>query len=156
MDAWADPRRGEATRAAARLARQATRSSPAREGRRGSGFRLLEAVGDAPAGEVVRRDLDPDAVTGKDADAVAAHLAGQVAEHLVPVVELDAEHQAGQGLGDFALEFDLFLYGHEHLRFLWAHPRQGPLRADVRRNAGTGSPVGRPGAADFGERVSPF
>src|SRR3954470_23552184 len=61
----------------------------------GSASRLLEAVRDAPAREVVRRDLDPDAVARQDANAVAAHLAGQVAELLVPVVQLDAEHQAG-------------------------------------------------------------
>src|SRR5439155_15321797 len=43
---------------------------------------------DAPAGEVVGRDLDLDPITGGDADVVHPHLAGDVREHLVPVVEL--------------------------------------------------------------------
>src|SRR5919112_2699885 len=114
------------SRRASAMARQPSHGPPG----------LLEAVRDAPAREVVRRDLDPDAVAREDADAVAAHLARKVTEHLVPVVELDAEHQAGQGLGDLALELHLLFYGHEHLRFSWIRPRQGPLRADVGNAAG--------------------
>src|SRR4051812_20640852 len=75
--------------------------------------RLLHAVHDPPAGEVVRRDLDADPVTGQHADAVAAHLAGEVRQHLVVIhVELDAEQQVGERLDDFTFESDLVLYGH--------------------------------------------
>jgi glycosyltransferase involved in cell wall biosynthesis len=73
---------------------------------------LLVAVGDAAAVEVVRRELDLDAVAGQDADVVAAHLARDVAEDLVVVVELDAEHRVGEGLGDLALHLDLLFFAH--------------------------------------------
>src|SRR3954447_26445498 len=68
------------------------------------------AVDDPRAVEVVRRDLDPDAVAGEDADAEAPHLAGAVAEHLVAVVELHPEHRVRERLDDLAFELDfLFL-----------------------------------------------
>src|SRR5205823_455877 len=50
-----------------------------------------QAIDDAAAVEVVRRELDPDAVAGIHADAETAHLAGGIAEGLVPVVETDPE-----------------------------------------------------------------
>jgi len=43
---------------------------------------------------------------------VAAHLAGDVTEHIVSVVQFDPEHRVGEGLGDLALHFDLFLFRH--------------------------------------------
>src|SRR5262245_16302606 len=61
---------------------------------------LLVAVGDSSAIQVVRRELDLHAVTGQDADVVAAHLAGDVTEDHVVVVELDAEHRVREGLHD--------------------------------------------------------
>src|SRR4051794_27117072 len=70
------------------------------------------AVHDARAIEVVGRQLDPHAIAGEDPDAEAAHLAGDVPEDRVPVVELDAEHGVGQGLHHLALELDLLLLGH--------------------------------------------
>src|SRR5436305_3837971 len=73
---------------------------------------LAVAVDDPRAAQIVRRDLDPDAVARKDADAEAAHLARHVTQHLVVVVELDAEHRVGQGLDDLALELDLFFLRH--------------------------------------------
>src|SRR4051812_32858230 len=73
---------------------------------------LLVAVGDAAAVEVVGRELDLHPVAGQDADVVAAHLAGDVTEDLMVVVELDLEHRVGQGLGDLALHLDLFLFAH--------------------------------------------
>src|ERR1051325_4204304 len=68
---------------------------------------LLVAVRDAPAVEIVGRELDLDPVAGQDADVVPAHLAGDVAKHLVPVVELDLEHRVREGLHDLALHLDL-------------------------------------------------
>src|SRR6185437_7686761 len=57
---------------------------------------LFEAEGDAALAEVVGRHLDIDAVAGKHADAVLAHLARGVRQHLVIVVELDAEMRVRQ------------------------------------------------------------
>jgi hypothetical protein len=68
---------------------------------------VLVAVDDPTPVEVVRRDLDADAVAREDADAEAPHLAGEMREDGVPVLELDAEHRVGQRLDDFAVERDL-------------------------------------------------
>src|SRR5690606_9344455 len=59
---------------------------------------LLVSVGDPAPAQVVGRDLDLHAVTGQDADAVLAHLAAEMPEHLVAVVECDAEVTPLQGL----------------------------------------------------------
>src|ERR671936_163658 len=82
----------------------------ARRGRGEPRLVLALAVDDPPAAEVVRRDLDLHAVAGIDADPVAAHLAGGVAEGLVAVVERDLVHAVAEGLDDlpFELVFPLF------------------------------------------------
>src|SRR5262249_3772154 len=70
-------------------------------------------VEDAAAIEVVRRQLDLHAVTRVDPDAVAAHLAGGVADGGVAVVEDDLELAALVRLDDLALHLDLlFLVGY--------------------------------------------
>src|SRR6476661_2606519 len=76
---------------------------------------LLEAVDDAATVEVVRRDLDADAVARQDADAEPTHLAGEMREHDMTVLELDAEVQVLEGLYDLALQFDLLFNSHLHL-----------------------------------------
>jgi hypothetical protein len=68
---------------------------------------LPVSVDDARAVEVVRRDLDPHPVPREDPDAEAAHLAGDVSEDCVTVVELHAEHGVRQCLDDLTLELDL-------------------------------------------------
>jgi hypothetical protein len=74
--------------------------------------RLLVAVDDPAAVQIVRRQLDLDPVTGEDPDAVTPHLAGGVAEGLVPAVERDPEIAVPERLDDLAVELDLlFLLG---------------------------------------------
>jgi hypothetical protein len=68
---------------------------------------LPVAVDDPRAIEVVGRDLHAHSVTGQDADAEAPHLAGDVPEHLVAVVELHPEHRVRQRFDDLSLELDL-------------------------------------------------
>jgi hypothetical protein len=68
-------------------------------------------VDDPAAVEVVGRDLDAHAVAREDADAVAAHLAGHVAQDLVAVVELHPEHRVRERLDHLPLELDLFFLG---------------------------------------------
>src|SRR5690349_8307313 len=46
---------------------------------------LLDAIGDAAAAQVVRRELDRDLVTGQNLDVVHAHLPGDVRDDLVAV-----------------------------------------------------------------------
>ncbi len=70
------------------------------------------AVDDPRAVKIVRRNFYADAVTGEDSNSVAAHLAGYVTEHKVPVVELYAEHRVRQSLNYVALELDFFFFGH--------------------------------------------
>ena len=67
---------------------------------------LLVPIGDAATFEVVRGQFDLDLVAGQDADVVHAHLPGDVGENLMAIVQLDAEHGIGEGLGDGALHDD--------------------------------------------------
>src|SRR5688572_883624 len=84
----------------------APRSGPPRPG----AARLALAVDDEAAGGIVGRDRDGHAIAEHHADAVAAHLAGQLGEHFVPVLQLDAEVTALGDEDDFALEvYELFL-----------------------------------------------
>src|SRR3954469_12050197 len=68
--------------------------------------RLLVPVDDATAGQVVRRQLHDHAVLGQDADVVLSHLAADVGEHPVSVLQLDPEHRVGQRLDDATLDLD--------------------------------------------------
>lgn len=74
--------------------------------------RLLVAVDDPAASQVVGRQLHDDPVLGEDTDVVLTHLAGDVCEHLVPVVQLNAEHRVRQGLDDLALNLDGAFFSH--------------------------------------------
>src|SRR5207253_5531575 len=97
---------------------------------------LALAVDDPAAAEVVRRDLDPHAVARIDANPVAAHLAGGVAEGLVAVVERDLVHAVAEGLDDLALELDLLLFPcHVHLL-----PSRAPAPREAGRVPGTEPP----------------
>lgn len=53
---------------------------------------LLVPVDDASTGEIVGRQFHHDTVIGQDADVVHAHLAGNMGEHFVPIVEFHPEH----------------------------------------------------------------
>jgi hypothetical protein len=62
----------------------------------------LTAIGDPPAGQIVRRELDVDVVAGRDADAEAAQTAREAREDRVAVLELDLERRAGKRFDDAA------------------------------------------------------
>src|ERR1035437_4841358 len=62
--------------------------------------RLLVAVDDAAAVEIVRAELNRDAVAGEDTNEVLAHASGDVCEGLVLVFKLDLEQRIGQCLDD--------------------------------------------------------
>ena len=66
----------------------------------------LVAVGDATPAEVVGRELHLDTVTTDDADVMHAHLAGDVGQNLMAVLQLDTEHGVGEGLDDLPLQDD--------------------------------------------------
>src|SRR6266480_6169938 len=65
------------------------------------------SVGDSTPREVVRRQLHFHLVAGKDADVVLSHLSGDLRQHLVAVVQLDAERRAREGFCDLAFDLDL-------------------------------------------------
>src|SRR3954447_25267900 len=68
-------------------------------------------VDDPRAVEVIRRHLDPHPIPRQDPDAEASHLARDVPEDDVAVVELYPEHGVRERLDDLAFELDLL--------FLW-------------------------------------
>src|SRR6202044_3137406 len=70
-------------------------------------------VDDSGAVEIVGRELATDAISRKDANPEATHLAGHVSEYHVIVVELYAKHRVRQGLDHLALEFDLVFLSHD-------------------------------------------
>jgi len=76
------------------------------------GLAQWAAESDASLVQVVWRDGDRDDVARKDAYEVLAHLACDVGDDLMPIVELDAELRIGKRLGDFALNKKGFFFGH--------------------------------------------
>ena len=76
------------------------------------GVCLLESVRDPAAGQVVRRQLDTDSVTGQDADEVHPELAADMGEHTVAVFQLDGEHRVGERFDDRTFDFDRIALGH--------------------------------------------
>ena len=67
---------------------------------------LLVAVDNAAAVEVVRAELNRDAVAREDADEVFAHASGDVSKGLMLIFKLDLEHRIGQGLNDRSHHFN--------------------------------------------------
>src|SRR5436190_12654091 len=68
--------------------------------------RILQAVRDPAAGQVVGRQLDSHAVAGQDPDEVHPKLSGDMRQHFVSVLELDRKHGVGQRLHDRAFNLD--------------------------------------------------
>lgn len=79
---------------------------------------LLVAVDDASTREVIGGQLDDYAILWEDADVVLTHLAGNVGQNLVAVVQLDTEHRVWQGFNNATLNLDgAFLFCHNLKRF---------------------------------------
>src|SRR6187200_422368 len=72
--------------------------------------RLLQTVRDPTPSEVVRRQLNADAVAGQDADEVHPELAADVREDAVAVFELDREHRVRQRFDNGPFDFDRVLF----------------------------------------------
>ena len=89
-----------------------------RSGRVGTGVavsvrtdRLLVPIRDAATTQVVGGELHLDAITRQDPDVVHSHLARDVREHLVPILELDAEHGVGQRFDNRSFHQDRVVLG---------------------------------------------
>ena len=72
---------------------------------------LLVAISDPTTSEVVRRQLNLDAITGENSDVMHPHLSRDVGQHLVAVFEFDAEHGVRQRLGDRSFQNDRVFLG---------------------------------------------
>lgn len=71
---------------------------------------LALAVDDESARRIVRRNGNRHAIPEDHADPVATHLARELRENLVAIVELDAKVAALRNQDDFAVEmYQLFL-----------------------------------------------
>src|SRR5713101_3431909 len=70
------------------------------------------AVGDAPLGQIVRRELQGDAVAGQYADAIPAQFARQVGEHCSFLIELNAEKAAGKFFDYGSCDFNAVFFAH--------------------------------------------
>ena len=74
---------------------------------------LAQAIDDARLREVVGRHLHLHTVAGGQADKAFAHLAADVGEDLVLVVQLHPEHRAGQDDRDVAFDREWFFHGQD-------------------------------------------
>lgn len=80
-------------------------------GRASSAF----AVDDATLGQVVGGDLYGHPVAGDDSDEVLSHLAGDVGEDAMAVLQLNHELGIGKGLDDASFGANRFFFGHTTL-----------------------------------------
>src|SRR6266542_1677779 len=74
--------------------------------------RSFEPIGDPAAGEVVRGQLHLHAVTGQDPDEVHPHLAADVGQHPMAVLEFHPEHRVREWLDHGPLDLDRVLFRH--------------------------------------------
>ena len=72
---------------------------------------LLVSIGDPTTSQVVRCQLNLDAITGENTDVMHPHLSGDVGQHFVAVFEFDAEHGVRQRLGDRSFQNDRVFFG---------------------------------------------
>ena len=73
---------------------------------------LLLAENDARLGQIVRRKLHRDFITGNDADEMLAHFAGNMREYVALPGQIDSKHRSGQHLGYRSFHYDLFFFRH--------------------------------------------
>jgi hypothetical protein len=67
---------------------------------------LLVAVDNAAAVEIIRAELNRDAVAGEDTNEVFAHTSRDVCKGLVLVFKLDLEHRVRQGFDNHRHHFN--------------------------------------------------
>ncbi len=73
------------------------------------------SVGNAAFGQVVRADFDGHSVSREDTNVVHTHLAGDVGDHFMVVLELHAKHRVGECFEDFAFELEFVFLGQLNL-----------------------------------------
>jgi hypothetical protein len=122
---------------------------------------LSLAVHNSPLGQVIRRDFDCDPVAGDDADEILAHLAGDMGEDAMAVLELDHELGVGKRLHDAPFGTNRFLFGHSDLLHRRPQAAAGRLKCDLVSSGSSHPPrypvdSSRPTAGRVGEgRIGP-
>src|SRR5436190_3132123 len=79
--------------------------------------RLFQAVGDPTAGQVVGRQLDPDAIPWQDPDEIHPELPADVGKHPMAILQLDREHRVGERFDDRSFNLDRVTLGHRLVCF---------------------------------------
>ncbi len=69
-------------------------------------------ISDAALGQIVRRNLQGDAIARQNADAIAAKLARQVRKHGAFLIQLHAEQAAGEFLNNGSGYFNAIFFAH--------------------------------------------
>lgn len=72
---------------------------------------LLVPIRNPTTSQVVRRQLNLDAITGQDADVMHPHFSGDMGQYFVAVFEFDAEHGVRQRLDDRSFKNDRVFFG---------------------------------------------
>src|SRR5215208_4985894 len=114
-------------------------------------------VDDPRAVEVIRRHLDPHPIPRQDPDAEPSHLARDMSEDDVAIVELHPEHGVRERLDDLAFELDLLFLGQlddPYVRRLGALTGLTQLVLDLRALCERAEPVSRD-AREMDEGVLP-
>src|SRR5882762_26716 len=101
---------------------------------------LLVSVDDPPARQIVGRELHRHFVSGQNLDEVHAHLARDMRQHFVAVLQLHAKHRVRERLDDGSLDLDAFFFCHSSNR-----PRswtRRPAHRRLSRRYGRSAPKG--------------
>jgi hypothetical protein len=86
---------------------------------------LAQTEGDPGLGQIVRRHLDADFVTDREADEMLAHLARNMGQHFVLIiVQRDLEHRSRQNRFNDAFQLDRLLYAHNYFFIKGKHFRR--------------------------------
>lgn len=73
---------------------------------------LFVAIDDSAPGEVVRRKLYGNLVSGEYSNEILSHFSGNMSQYHVFAFQLDPEHGIGQRLQDCCDDFNGFFFGH--------------------------------------------
>src|SRR5205809_2068112 len=120
---------------------------------------LLVPVDDPPAIQVVGRELHRHFVSGQNLDEVHAHLARDMRQHFVAVLQLHAKHRVRERLDDGSLDLDSFFFRHSPSRpRLWrGRPAPRPRSRRCARSAPKGlDPPSRPSTDPTGSALPPY
>ena len=80
--------------------------------REGIAENLLQTEDDSRLVQIVRRHLHAHPIAGSQTDEMFPHLARNMGQHAVFVVQLDAEHRSRENSDDFAFHLNILFHTH--------------------------------------------